>query len=724
MSDAIEQFRAAIRAAGLVPPDDIQADGKLHRFPSNGKRKDTAGYYKLHLDATPAGFFGCWRSGVSETWHANIGRTLTEDERRAQRQRIEEMRVQRDAEDARRKAEAAKTAAALWKAATPAGEDHPYLRRKGVSAVETLREIQVEDLVRAIGYPPKASGEPLAGRVLVAPVKIGDNLSSIEMIDETGRKSALAGGAKAGGYWAAQALPEGDGAGVVVLVGEGVATVLSAREATGHLAVAALSAGQLEAAARSIRDRHPRASIVVLADLLKDSGRPDERAAQAARAVGGIVAVPDFGNERGAADTDFNDMAQRVGLAAVRRAIEAALASPEQAAIAEPTVELVRASDVRIEAVRWLWDGWLAAGKLHVLAGAPGGGKTTIALALAATLTLGGRWPDGTRARQGSVVVWSGEDDPADVLVPRLAAMGADLDRVVFVGDAVQVADGRARRLAFDPGRDMELLAARIKANPPALLIVDPIVSAVAGDSHKNAEVRRGLQPLVDLARECGTAVLGISHFSKGTQGRDPTERVTGSLAFGALARLVLLAAKRKDDDGNEQRVLMRSKSNIGRDDGGFVYALEQREVPRHPGVFASCLTWGEPIEGSARDVLATAEVAPEPDEERTATDEAVEHLRQILLHGPVGSRETTRAMKDAGFTDKVIRRARESLRVEIRRTGFGPKTITHWSLPNAQSCPREALLPRNPNSENGAEMTERAGVEAGEATDDDVEVL
>lgn len=332
MNDAIEQFRDAIRAAGLTPPDDIQADGKLHRFSSNGKRKDDGGYYVLHLDGIPAGMFGDWRTNLSEKWRANIGRTLTEDERRAQRQRIDEMRAQRDAEDARRKAEAAKTAAALWKAATPAGEDHPYLVRKGVSPVETLREIQVEDLARVIGYRPKKKDEPLIGRVLVAPVKVGGKLSTVEMIDENGRKSALAGGAKAGGYWSAQALPEGDGTDVVVLVGEGVSTALSAREATGHLAVAALSVGALEAAARAIRGRYPRASIVILADLLKDSGKPDEYATQAARAVGGAVAVPDFGDEREAGDTDFNDMAQRVGLTAVRCVIEAALASPGEAA--------------------------------------------------------------------------------------------------------------------------------------------------------------------------------------------------------------------------------------------------------------------------------------------------------------------------------------------------------------------------------------------------------
>lgn len=107
------------------------------------------------------------------------------------------------------------------------------------------------------------------------------------------------------------------------------------------------------------------------------------------------------------------------------------------------------------------------------------------------------------------------------------------------------------------------------------LLIVDPVVSAVAGDSHKNTEVRTAMQPLVDLASHLGAAVVGITHHSKGTVGRDPTERVTDSIAFTAVVRVVLLAAKVKDDQGNDKRILVRSKSNIGPDDGGFEYCIE-----------------------------------------------------------------------------------------------------------------------------------------------------
>ena len=122
--NGIEGFRGAIRSAGLTPPDTIEADGTLHRFASNGKRGDDAGFYVLHADGIPAGIFGDWRSGISETWRAEVGRNLTPPEQAAHRARIEAMRREREAEDARRHAEAASKAAAIWQAGQPAAADH------------------------------------------------------------------------------------------------------------------------------------------------------------------------------------------------------------------------------------------------------------------------------------------------------------------------------------------------------------------------------------------------------------------------------------------------------------------------------------------------------------------------------------------------------------------------------------------------------------------------
>lgn len=315
-------------------------------------------------------------------------------------------------------------------------------------------------------------------------------------------------------------------------------------------------------------------------------------------------------------------------------------------------MRLVRADTIAIEPVRWVWPGYLPAGMLAILGGAPGCGKTTIALALGAAITTGSAWPDGIPgAGAGDVLVWSGEDLPS-VLAGRLAAMGADRTRVHFVDG---VGEGEQKR-AFDPGHDMPLLEAAARALPaPRLLIVDPIVSAVAGDSHKNAEVRRSLQPVVDLGQRLGCAVLGITHFTKGTAGRDPTERITGSLAFAALARVVLVAAKVKaEGDGDaDRRVFLRAKSNIGPDTGGMAYELERTEL--RPGIEGQRVRWLEPIEGGAREVLADAEGDGQQNSQPVRSAGMVRFIHEQLIAGRVESKEFQAAAEAQGYNWSTV---------------------------------------------------------------------
>ena len=342
-----------------------------------------------------------------------------------------------------------------------------------------------------------------------------------------------------------------------------------------------------------------------------------------------------------------------------------------------PAVRLIRGDAVELRPVRWLWPGFLPAGMLTILGGAPGCGKTTIALSMAATVTTGGAWPAGMGGcGAGDVLIWSGEDSQ-DVLAARLRAMGADMERVHFI-DGVTGLNGEA----FDPGRDMELLESTAKGlRAPSLLILDPIVSAVTGDSHKGAEVRRSLQPVVALAQRLGCAVVGITHFSKGTTGRDPAERITGSIAFAALARVVLVAAKVQSADGDEgeasaeRRVLVRAKSNIGPDDGGLAYTLDRIEVA--PKVEGQRVVWLEALRGSARDVLASAEAMPD-DEESSALDDAMQFLRSELRAAPRPASDIFREGRGAGHSERTIRRAKAELRVESQKTAAG----WVWALP------------------------------------------
>jgi len=413
---------------------------------------------------------------------------------------------------------------------------------------------------------------------------------------------------------------------------------------------------------------------------------PNKFAISAASSVAGKLAFPEFGPVRMSNQTDFNDLAQSRGLEAVAQSINSAqFVIPESSNVGEKTapnheskINLIRGSDLTPKAVDWLWPGWMAAGKFHILGGAPGTGKTTISIALAATVTVGGTWPDGTKAEQGNVIIWTGEDDPADTLVPRVIAAGGDPSRVYFI-DGVS-AGGHHR--PFDPATDIGALQQTIaELGNVRLVIVDPVVSAVAGDGNKNNDVRRGLQPLVDLAASETCAVLGITHFSKGTAGRNPIERVTGSVAFGAVARVVMVAAKHQEstDQNKSSRIFCRAKSNIGPDDGGFEYELSQTELKTHPGLNATYIRWVAKLEGEARDLLAAAD-AVQSDGDGGTLGDAKRFLTSLLEDGPVPVKEIQANARGAGYSEATIRRAKDALKVEANKIG---KDRWEWRLPS-----------------------------------------
>lgn len=336
------------------------------------------------------------------------------------------------------------------------------------------------------------------------------------------------------------------------------------------------------------------------------------------------------------------------------------------------SVVLTCGADLTPEPVQWLWQDWLALGKFHLLAGAPGQGKTTIAMAVAATVTIGGRWPDGSYCEAGNVLIWSGEDDYTDTLLPRLIAAGADRSRVFFV-DGTRVGDAVR---PFDPSTDTRTLQDAItQIGSVRLIVIDPVSTAVAGDSHKNTEVRRGLQPLVDLATTINAALLGITHLSKSGQGGDPAQRVIGSIAFTAVARVVLVAARVKSDDGTDKRILARGKSNIGPDNGGFEYHLAQVEAL--PGIDASRIEWGQAVQGSAQELLS------DPAEQDSGTDhaDAVDLLKtELTTDCWTGMTLATQPLRDAGFTKKQIWNASKKLNVVRKKGGMGGGW--YWRLP------------------------------------------
>lgn len=297
-------FSDAIRAAGLTPPEQITADGAIHRFSSGGKRGDYAGWYILHADDNPVGTFGCWRSGLSSTWCAKAANEMTPAELAAHRQRVEAMQAARKAEQEQRQQRAQAEALALWAAAPDAEPDSPYLIRKGI----------------------QPHGIKTDGHRLLIPLRDADGMMhSLQAIYPDGDKRFQPGG-RIKGCMHLIGQPQDDG---VLVVAEGYATAASISEATGYPVAVAFNAGNLEAVALAIRRKYPSAALILAADDdHRTEGNPGMSKAQAAtQAVGARLAVPRFPEDCRPDDaTDFNDLHQLAGIEAVRSCFTAALA--------------------------------------------------------------------------------------------------------------------------------------------------------------------------------------------------------------------------------------------------------------------------------------------------------------------------------------------------------------------------------------------------------------
>lgn len=227
--------------------------------------------------------------------------------------------VSEDAEKAESRAKAAAIAQDLLNEATPITDssNHPYIVGKGVSVSGTngLYSLPVLTFQAIAGYIPRGDNGELTSPLLLA--RVTDNkgdVSTVEMIGANGQKSALKGGKKGGCFWQSQELESGYAG--LIYVAEGIATALSIREATAAPTVAALTQGNLINTARSIKAKHPSASIVIACDLSKASDKPDSKLLENIRKSGFAMVWPEFKERQQDQDTDFNDMHQKEGLGA------------------------------------------------------------------------------------------------------------------------------------------------------------------------------------------------------------------------------------------------------------------------------------------------------------------------------------------------------------------------------------------------------------------------
>lgn len=333
-------------------------------------------------------------------------------------------------------------------------------------------------------------------------------------------------------------------------------------------------------------------------------------------------------------------------------------------------LELTPAASIRTRPVQWLWEGWLPLGKVAMLDGRPGLGKSSMALDVAARTTTGRQMPDGFDPGLGprDVLVVTAEDDWEDTVVPRLVAAGADLTRVHRVEDLDLPADCGRLRTAI------ELVAA-------VLVVFDPVVAFVPAkfDLYKDQSARLVLKPLGLVAAATRCAVLCLRHVNKAT-GQSAQDRGTGSVAIGGAARVNLIAGPDPDVDG--QYVLAPIKVNVGTKHAPLGYRIDSRNVPTDEGSAASVpvLAWLGDVDVTADDLVTVGRQG-----------EATTFLRNALRDGPVAAKELEKQAKNEGLSwTGAVRRASERIPVVKSPSGFGGEW--QWSLPSS----RERSSPYN----------------------------
>ena len=261
----------AMRAAGLAPHKDLDLgdDGQLARYRVLGDKAGSKnGWVVHHTHPICSGAFGSWKTGESHTWREASTKPQTHQERAELQRQMQVMRAARDVEREKVQSEARARAAKLWERARPATNAHPYLQRKAVGAYG-LRQLRDLLLIPA----RDAHGE----------------LQTLQFIGADGAKRFLSGGRIAGCYCAIGKPADS------LLLCEGFATGATLFAATGRAVAVCFSAGNLQPVALALRKKFPGLQLIVCADNDATLGNPGlTRATEAARAVGGLVAVPRF----------------------------------------------------------------------------------------------------------------------------------------------------------------------------------------------------------------------------------------------------------------------------------------------------------------------------------------------------------------------------------------------------------------------------------------------
>ena len=341
-------------------------------------------------------------------------------------------------------------------------------------------------------------------------------------------------------------------------------------------------------------------------------------------------------------------------------------------------IDIVSLDQIAMEPIDWLIKNWLPLGKLVLLAGQAGTGKTQLAISIAAKLSAGLTLVDGSQHPHSNVIVWTGEDDASTVIVPRFKAAMAEMSRIHIIQG---VTESNGKRRPFDFSVDLtELKCRAAEMGHVVLIIIDPIVSVVSGDSNKSSDVRAGLQPIVDLAQELNCAIIGITHYRKGIGSQNVSDDVLGSQAYIAVPR-VAWGTKRRDSD--QACVLAIIKNNLAPLIGGYEYSVEPCIVHNDQGqaIETSRIIWGEYREQSA--IRLFREYGSDPEEESDNLSEPIRILIELLKDGSarkVGDIKQLVEQRSSVSWRSVQRAASKLNLIRLRSNSFQGEST--WQLP------------------------------------------
>lgn len=334
---------------------------------------------------------------------------------------------------------------------------------------------------------------------------------------------------------------------------------------------------------------------------------------------------------------------------------------------------MVRVADVPPQEVVWLWKGRIARGKLTIIGGHPGISKSTVTIDMAARVTVGGPWPCGEgTAPKGSVVFITSEDDVGDTIHPRLAAAGADVSQVhVLKGMAQGNGDGRR---GFDLTTDIAALEDAVrKIGDVVMIIIDPVTAYMGKpgkvDSYRVTDVRAMFEPLQDMAANCGAAVIGINHLSKGGSA-EALMRFLGSVGMVATSRASYLIVR--DKENADRRLFLPAKNNIGDDRTGFAFKVSLKATGYDKPPSAIAVDWeSETVSITADEALAAD--AKETDGRKSEGAETAKKLIvEMLRNGPRAAIEFEQRARELSISPSSMRTAKRALSVMTAKKGKG----------------------------------------------------